>query len=131
MSEETKQVRGMFAKIVFIVTCVMIVLAALVNVILLVFVLPTFREVFASFGSNLPVLTKISLAVSEYAGRFPVPSVLAAALIVWVLVYFIGKIKSDKNLIIASALIGTVLVLLLLLLVVSMFLPIINMNMNL
>ena len=40
--------------------------AAAVTVFLLVFVIPTFKNVFASFGSELPYATRILLAISDF-----------------------------------------------------------------
>jgi type IV pilus assembly protein PilC len=41
-------------------------IAALVTVFLLVFVIPTFKEIFSSFGAELPLPTRIVIGTSEF-----------------------------------------------------------------
>ena len=125
--EEKKKSKGVFAKLMYVTTCLMVSLSALINIVLLVFILPSYRGVFKSFG-EIPAITGFFLGLSEFAGKSPVSTILFAAVLVWVVLYFIGKIKSDAAMIISSIIIGLLLVVQLLVLVVSMFIPIFNMN---
>lgn len=43
-----------------------LVIAALVTSILLIFVVPTFQEIFAGFGAELPAFTLLVIAISEF-----------------------------------------------------------------
>jgi len=57
-------------------------IAACVTVFLLVVVIPTFKEIFSSFGADLPLPTKVLIAISEFLQRyiiFLIGGVIAAA----------------------------------------------------
>jgi type IV pilus assembly protein PilC len=49
---------------------VVISIAFLITVFLLIFVIPTFKEIFASFGAELPLPTRFVLALSDFLKRY-------------------------------------------------------------
>ena len=75
------------------------IIAASVTVFLLVVVIPTFQEIFSSFGADLPLPTKILIGISNFL-RFYIIFLLIgiAAIIVGFLQYYKtekGKLKMD------------------------------------
>jgi type IV pilus assembly protein PilC len=59
-----------------------LLLAVAITAALLVWVVPTFKQIFDGFGAKLPALTQLVLAMSAAAGRWSVPlASLAAALV--------------------------------------------------
>lgn len=63
--ENTEALKGKIKKALFYPATV-IVVAILVSAILLIFVVPQFQQVFASFGADLPAFTKMIVAASEF-----------------------------------------------------------------
>jgi len=63
--EKTEALKAKVKKALFYPVAVLIV-AFIVTVILLVFVVPQFEELFSSFGADLPALTKFVIALSEF-----------------------------------------------------------------
>lgn len=62
--EKTEALKSKIKKAMFYPAAV-IVVAFAVTMLLLIFVVPQFEEIFASFGAELPVFTQMILAVSE------------------------------------------------------------------
>ncbi len=62
--EKTEAIKGKIKKAMFYPTAVLVV-AAVVTAILLLFVVPSFQEVFSSFGADLPALTRMVIHLSE------------------------------------------------------------------
>jgi type IV pilus assembly protein PilC len=63
--ENTESLKGKIKKALYYPLTV-IVVAILVSAVLLVFVVPQFRQVFSSFGADLPAFTKMILACSDF-----------------------------------------------------------------
>ncbi len=63
--EKTEALKAKVKKALFYPVAVLIV-AFIVTVILLVFVVPQFQELFASFGADLPALTQFVIALSAF-----------------------------------------------------------------
>ena len=63
--ENIESLKGKIKKALFYPATV-IAVAILVSAILLVFVVPQFQQVFASFGADLPAFTKMIIAASEF-----------------------------------------------------------------
>ena len=63
--EKTEALKAKVKKALFYPIAVLVV-AFIVTVILLVFVVPKFEELFDSFGADLPALTKFVIALSEF-----------------------------------------------------------------
>jgi len=62
-----------------------LVIAFVVTAILLIFVVPQFKEVFSSFGAELPAMTLFVIALSEFMQSYWWIFVLAIGVTVWVL----------------------------------------------
>ena len=75
------------------------IIAASVTVFLLVVVIPTFQEIFSSFGADLPLPTKILIGISNFLRFYIIFLLLGiAAIIVGFLQYYKtekGKLKMD------------------------------------
>src|SRR6478672_11976555 len=63
--ENTETLKGKIKKALFYPATV-IAVAILVSAVLLVFVVPQFQQVFASFGADLPAFTKMIIAASDF-----------------------------------------------------------------
>ncbi|TNF91661.1 MAG: type II secretion system F family protein [Gammaproteobacteria bacterium] len=63
--EKNEQLKGKIKKAMFYPIAV-IVVAMIVSAILLIFVVPQFKEVFASFGAELPAFTQMVINLSEW-----------------------------------------------------------------
>ncbi|KGM56560.1 type II secretory pathway protein [Lysobacter arseniciresistens ZS79] len=63
--ENLEALKGKIKKAMFYPAMVMAV-ALLVSAILLIFVVPTFEDVFSSFGADLPAFTKLVIALSDF-----------------------------------------------------------------
>jgi type II secretory pathway component PulF len=57
---------------------ILVVLAAIVLVVLMVFFIPNFQKVFASFGGTLPLLTRIIVAISNLIRSYGLLAVVGA-----------------------------------------------------
>jgi len=67
--EKTEALKAKVKKALFYPVAVLIV-AFIVTVILLVFVVPQFEELFSSFGADLPALTKLVIALSAFMQKW-------------------------------------------------------------
>ncbi|MGD2136837.1 MAG: type II secretion system F family protein [Gammaproteobacteria bacterium] len=63
--EKTEYLKAKIRKAMFYPTAVIIV-AVIVTAILLIFVVPTFEELFTSFGADLPAFTRVVINLSEF-----------------------------------------------------------------
>lgn len=63
--EKTEALKGKIKKALFYPTAV-IIMAIIVTSILLLFVVPTFQNLFHSFGANLPAFTQMVINISEW-----------------------------------------------------------------
>jgi len=63
--EKTEAIKGKIKKAMTYPTAVLVV-AFIITVILLVFVIPQFEQLFSSFGSDLPALTKMVVNLSKF-----------------------------------------------------------------
>ncbi|MGH8476060.1 MAG: type II secretion system F family protein [Methylococcales bacterium] len=77
--EKIETLKGKIKKALTYPTAV-IVVAVIVTSILLIFVVPTFEELFQSFGAELPAFTKLVISISKYlqAGWYIILGVLIA-----------------------------------------------------
>ena len=55
------------------------VLALSITTVLVVYIVPQFKEIFSSLGSELPLPTQLLLSVSDFIGRYYVMAIFAAA----------------------------------------------------
>jgi type IV pilus assembly protein PilC len=63
--EKTESIKGKIKKALFYPTAV-IVVAVLVTAIIMIFVIPQFKALFASFGADLPAFTLMVIGISEF-----------------------------------------------------------------
>ena len=63
--EKTESIKGKIKKAMFYPLAV-IAVAVIVTVIILLFVIPQFKELFASFGADLPAFTLLVIGVSDF-----------------------------------------------------------------
>ncbi|MDE2238274.1 MAG: type II secretion system F family protein, partial [Elusimicrobia bacterium] len=57
-------------------------ICAIVTVFLMVFVIPTFKHIFESFGSQLPMLTQMFINLSDFTKHY-FPLIIAAPVVGW------------------------------------------------
>jgi len=67
--EKTEYLKAKIRKAMFYPTAVIIV-AVIVTAILLIFVVPTFEELFTSFGADLPAFTRLVINLSEFMQQY-------------------------------------------------------------
>jgi type IV pilus assembly protein PilC len=67
--EKTEEIKRKIKSALMYPTAVMIVAAVVVTVIM-IFVIPAFKEVFSSFGAELPAPTLLVMAISEYFVKY-------------------------------------------------------------
>ena len=67
--EKTESIKGKIKKALFYPAAV-IVVAIVVTAILLIFVVPTFRDLFRSFGADLPAFTIMVINLSEFVQQW-------------------------------------------------------------
>jgi type IV pilus assembly protein PilC len=67
--EKTLAIKGKIKKALFYPVMIVLV-AVLVTAIIMVFVIPSFKQVFTSFGAELPLPTLIVIALSDFFVRF-------------------------------------------------------------
>lgn len=63
--EKTEAIKGKIKKAMFYPTAVIIV-SFIITAILLIFVIPQFKEMFSNFGAELPAMTLMVMSMSEY-----------------------------------------------------------------
>jgi type IV pilus assembly protein PilC len=63
--EKTESIKGKIKKAMFYPVAV-IAVAVIVSVVLLLFVIPQFKELFSSFGADLPAFTLLVIGISEF-----------------------------------------------------------------
>ncbi|MEO5367535.1 MAG: type II secretion system F family protein [Magnetococcus sp. WYHC-3] len=80
--EKSSALRGRI-KSAMIYPVAVLVVAFLITGILMIFVVPTFAELFASFGAELPFMTRIVIAVSEWTQSYWWLVILAIAAGIW------------------------------------------------
>lgn len=67
--EKTEAIKGKVKKALFYPTAVLVV-AAVVTSILLIFVVPQFQDLFKGFGADLPALTLLVISLSEFVQTY-------------------------------------------------------------
>lgn len=67
--EKTESIKGKIKKAMFYPAAVILV-AIVVTVVIMLFVIPQFKELFSSFGSDLPAFTLLVIAISDFMREF-------------------------------------------------------------
>jgi type IV pilus assembly protein PilC len=91
--EKTEAMKKKVKKALFYPAAVMVV-AFLVTIILMIFVIPEFQDLFKGFGANLPAFTQFVINISEVVQHDGIYLGVVLAGIVWVFFYF--KKRSRK-----------------------------------
>ena len=80
--EKTESIKGKIKKALFYPTAVIIV-AILVTVVILMFVIPQFKELFSSFGADLPAFTLMVIGLSDLLREWWWAALLGLAAVVY------------------------------------------------
>jgi type IV pilus assembly protein PilC len=80
--EKTESIKGKIKKALFYPTAVIIV-AILVTVVILLFVIPQFKELFSNFGADLPAFTLLVIGLSEALQEWWWALLLGTGVTVW------------------------------------------------
>ena len=80
--EKTESIKGKIKKALFYPTAVIIV-AILVTVVILLFVIPQFKELFSSFGADLPAFTLMVIGLSDLLREWWYVAFLATGALIW------------------------------------------------
>jgi type IV pilus assembly protein PilC len=67
--EKTESLKGKIKKALFYPTAV-IVVAVLIVAIIMIFVIPQFKELFSSFGADLPAFTRLVISMSDFVASW-------------------------------------------------------------
>mgnify|MGYP001820508084 FL=1 len=67
--EKTESLKGKIKKALFYPTAV-IVVAILITAIIMIFVIPQFKELFSSFGADLPAFTRFVITLSDFVAAW-------------------------------------------------------------
>ena len=67
--EKTESLKGQIKKALFYPTAV-IVVAILITAIIMIFVIPQFKELFSSFGADLPAFTRFVMTISDFVAAW-------------------------------------------------------------
>ncbi len=67
--EKTESIKGKIKKAMFYPAAVILV-AIIVTVVIMLFVIPQFKELFSSFGADLPAFTLLVIAISDFMREF-------------------------------------------------------------
>lgn len=67
--EKTESIKGKIKKALFYPIAV-IVVAVVVSAVLLIFVIPQFKELFSSFGADLPAFTLLVIGISDFLQKW-------------------------------------------------------------
>ena len=67
--EKTESIKGKIKKALFYPAAV-ITVAILVTMLIMIFVIPAFQDLFSSFGGDLPAFTKLVISISEWVQQW-------------------------------------------------------------
>jgi type IV pilus assembly protein PilC len=67
--EKTESLKGKIKKALFYPTAV-IVVAILITAIIMIFVIPQFKDLFSSFGADLPAFTRFVMGISDFVAAW-------------------------------------------------------------
>ena len=67
--EKTESLKGKIKKALFYPTAV-IVVAILITAIIMIFVIPQFKDLFSSFGADLPAFTRVVITISDFVAAW-------------------------------------------------------------
>lgn len=82
--EKTESIKGKLKKAMFYPAAV-ITVAIIVTVVIMLFVIPQFKALFASFGADLPAFTLLVIALSDFLRDYWLPMAFGVAALVYAL----------------------------------------------
>jgi type IV pilus assembly protein PilC len=85
--EKTESLKGKIKKALFYPAAVILV-AIVITAIIMIFVIPQFQDLFSSFGADLPALTKVVIAMSEFVTAWWYAILAGVAVVVFIAVNF-------------------------------------------
>ena len=94
--EKSESVKKKVKKALFYPTAVLVV-AVIVTVILLIFVIPQFEDLFKSFGADLPAFTQMVINLSKFVQHYGILLGLAAAGAIWAFIYFYKRSRRMRQ----------------------------------
>ncbi|MCZ6869541.1 MAG: type II secretion system F family protein, partial [Gammaproteobacteria bacterium] len=94
--EKTESLKARIKKAMFYPVAVMVV-AFIVSAILLIFVVPQFKEIFSSFGAELPYFTLIVIGMSESAQEYWFHFLVVLVVTVWIVRQFYKRSKKMRD----------------------------------
>src|SRR6185437_9106236 len=93
--EKAEKIRGKVKAAMFYPMSVMVIATGILS-LLMVYIIPKFREVFDGFGIPLPAFTRFVLALSK-AMRADFIWILAGAAVLWLAIWFTGRTVSGRR----------------------------------
>src|SRR5215469_11865447 len=94
--EKTEALKKKVKKALFYPAAVMVV-AVLVTVVLLIFVIPQFEELFKGFGADLPAFTQFVINISQLVKQDGVYMAMVLGGIIWTFIYFKKRSKAMRE----------------------------------
>ncbi|MEE8042531.1 MAG: type II secretion system F family protein [Pseudomonadales bacterium] len=94
--EKTESLKARIKKAMFYPVAVMVV-AFIVSAILLIFVVPQFKEIFSSFGAELPYFTLVVIGMSESAQEYWFHFLVVLVVTVWIVRQFYKRSKKMRD----------------------------------
>ncbi|MBK1654613.1 type II secretion system F family protein [Allochromatium vinosum] len=96
--EKTESIKGKIKKALFYPAAV-IVVAIFVTVLLLLFVIPQFKELFSGFGADLPAFTLLVIRLSELLGEWWWALLGSVGLFVYSIIYVFKRSRTFREMI--------------------------------
>ncbi len=94
--EKSEALKSKIKKAMFYPTAV-IAIATIVTVILLLFVVPQFQEIFSSFGAELPAFTQLIINMSEALQNHGPMIAFGLAIFVWAFIYKYKRSRAMRD----------------------------------
>jgi type IV pilus assembly protein PilC len=94
--EKTESIKGKIKKAMFYPAAVILV-AIIVTVVIMLFVIPQFKELFSSFGADLPGFTLLVIAISDFLRQFWWLMAIAITIIVYAIVAAFKRSKAFRD----------------------------------
>ncbi|WP_341314235.1 type II secretion system F family protein [Paraburkholderia sp. IMGN_8] len=73
-----------------------LLLAIAITAALLIWVVPTFKQIFDGFGAKLPAPTQFVLALSSAAARWSVPAIVMIFAVVWAMTFLLRRSEAAR-----------------------------------
>ncbi len=94
--EKTESLKARIKKAMFYPVAVLVV-AFIVSAIVLIFVVPQFKEIFSSFGAELPYFTLVVIGMSESAQEYWFHFLVVLVVTVWIVRQFYKRSKKMRD----------------------------------